>query len=111
MFFSFARKIQKQLGLKIKSIKTDHGTEFENSNFIAFYDEFGIDHNFYAPRLLQKNAVVERNNRTLEDMTKTMLVASNLEKYFWAEAMNTACYIINKCMVSPLIEKTPYELL
>ena len=49
-------------------------------------------------------------SRTLEDMTRKMLVASGLPKNFWAEALNTSCYIINKCMIKPILNKTPYEL-
>ena len=43
-------------------------------------------------------------------MTRTMLVASGLPRNFWAEALNTACYIINRCMIKPIHNKTPYEL-
>jgi len=53
--------------------------------------------------------VVERKNRTLEDMTRKMLIASGLPRYFWAEALNTSCYIINCCMIRPILNKTPYE--
>lgn len=40
-----------------------------------------------------------------------MLIFSGLPKSFWAEAVNTACYIINMCMIRSIIEKTPYQLL
>ena len=58
----------------------------------------------------------EQPNRTgwlsasLEDMTGTMLIASGLARNFWAEALNTSCYIINRCMIKPILNKTPYEL-
>ena len=39
-----------------------------------------------------------------------MLCEKNLPKYFWAEAINTSCYIINKAMIRPILKKTPYEL-
>jgi len=54
--------------------------------------------------------VVERKNRTLEDMTRTMLIASGLARNFWAEALNTSCYIINRCMIRHILNKTPCEL-
>jgi len=54
--------------------------------------------------------VVERKNHTLEDMTWTMLVASGLHRNFWAEAFNTLYYIVNRCMIRPILNKTPYEL-
>ena len=58
----------------------------------------------------QQNGVVERKNRILVEMAQTMLCENNLPKYFWAEAVNTACYIINRVMIRPIIKKTPYEL-
>ncbi|XP_070018048.1 uncharacterized protein [Nicotiana sylvestris] len=105
------RKIQKKLGNQLASIRSDHGTEFKNSKFAKFCDKYGIDHNFSSPRTPQQNGVVERKNRTLEYMARTMLLSSKLPHSFWAEAINTAYYIINRCITRPLVENTPYELL
>jgi len=44
-------------------------------------------------------------------MARTMLIGSGLSQQFWAEAVNAACYIINRAMLRPITEKTPYELL
>ena len=52
---------------KIISIKSDHGGEFENTEFEMFCDEHGIEHNFSTPRTLQQNGVVESKNRSLEE--------------------------------------------
>ncbi|XP_021718968.1 uncharacterized protein LOC110686665 [Chenopodium quinoa] len=101
---------QNSSGNQIIHIRSDHGTEFENSRFDDFCKENGMDHNFPAPRTPQQNGVVERNNRTLEDMARTILIASGLPRNFWAEAINTACYTINRVMMRPIINKTPYEL-
>ena len=61
--------------------------------------------------LLQQNGIVERKNRTLKEMARTMLCENNLSKYFWGEAINIACYVINRVSIRPLLSKTPYELL
>ena len=47
-----------------------------------FCNEHGYDHNFSAPRIPQQNGVVERKNRTLKEMARTMLCENNLPKYF-----------------------------
>ncbi|XP_074299912.1 uncharacterized protein LOC141631091 [Silene latifolia] len=73
--------------------------------------EHGIDHNFSARRTPQQNGAVERMNRTLEDMTRSMLLCSELPRNFWAEAVNTACYIRNRVSIRFIHKKTPYELL
>ena len=75
-----------------------------------FCDKNGIQHQFSAPRTPQQNGVVERKNRTLIKMAKTMLCDNNLPKYFWVEAVNTACYISNRVFVRPILNKTPYKL-
>jgi len=43
-------------------------------------------------------------------MARTLLNDTNLPKYFWAEAVNTACYIMNRVLIRPILTKTPYEL-
>ncbi|XP_021747543.1 uncharacterized protein LOC110713397 [Chenopodium quinoa] len=103
-------KIQKISGHFIVHLKSDHRTEFENSRFDEFCRENGMNHNFSAPRTPQQNGVVERKNRTLEEMARTMLIASGLPRNFWAKAVNTACYILNRVTIRSIINKTPYEL-
>ncbi|XP_056691797.1 uncharacterized protein [Spinacia oleracea] len=110
-FVAFAKKIQRTTAHQLIYIRSDHGTEFENHKFTEYCKEQGIDHNFSALRTPQKNGVVERKNRTLEDMARTMLIASSLPRNFWAEAVNTACYIVNRVMIRVVLNKTPYELL
>jgi len=54
--------------------------------------------------------VVERKNRSLEELARTMLSESSLPKYFWADAVNTSCYVMNRVLIMPILKKTPYEL-
>ena len=58
----------------------------------------------------QQNGVVERKNRTLIEMSRTMLLENELPKYFWVEAVNTTCYVLNRVSMRPIIKRTPYEL-
>ena len=43
-------------------------------------------------------------------MARTMLNENNLPKYFWAEEINTFCYVLNRILLRPILKKTPYEL-
>ena len=43
-------------------------------------------------------------------MARTMLNEHSLPKYFWVEAVNTACYIMNRVLLRQSLSKTPYEL-
>ncbi|GJY54213.1 retrovirus-related pol polyprotein from transposon TNT 1-94, partial [Tanacetum coccineum] len=61
-------------------------------------------------RTPQQNGVAERRNRTLIEAARTMLADSKLPTTFWAEAVNTACYVQNKVLVVKPHNKTLYEL-
>nr|GEY69709.1 hypothetical protein [Tanacetum cinerariifolium] len=54
--------------------------------------------------------VAERRNMTLIEAARTMLADVKLPVTFWAEAVNTACYVQNRVMVNKSQNKTPYEL-
>jgi hypothetical protein len=54
---------------------------------------------------------VERKNRTLIDMARTMLDEYKISDRFWAEAINIACYAINRLYLHRILKKTSYELL
>jgi hypothetical protein len=71
------------------------GYFIENSQIEGFLEEEGIKHEFSSPYTPQQNGVVERKNRTLLDMTRTMLDEYKTPDRFWEEAINTACYSIN----------------
>jgi transposase InsO family protein len=92
----FLRQDQNEFGLRIKQIRNDNGTEFKNSQIEGFLEEEGIKHEFSSPYTPQQNGVVERKNRTLLYMARTMLDECKTLDRFWAEAINTACYSINR---------------
>nr|GEY74913.1 retrovirus-related Pol polyprotein from transposon TNT 1-94 [Tanacetum cinerariifolium] len=71
----------------------------------------GIKRKFSVARTPQQNEVAERKNRTLIEAARTMLADSLLPTTLWAEAVNTACYVQNRVLVTKPHKKTPYELL
>ncbi|KAH9763753.1 hypothetical protein KPL70_001275 [Citrus sinensis] len=109
-FRIFYKKVQNEKCYSITCIRSDHGGEFENHAFENFCNDFGIEHQFSSPRTPQQNRVVERKNRPIQEMARTMLNENSLPKYFWAEAVNTACYVLNRVLIRPNLNKTPYEL-
>ncbi|GKB23352.1 ribonuclease H-like domain-containing protein [Tanacetum coccineum] len=96
---------------KVKAIRSDNGTEFKNSVMNQFCEMKGIKREFSVARTPQQNGVAERRNRTLIEAARTMLVDSKLPTTFWAEAVNTACYVLNRVLVIKPHNKTPYELI
>ncbi|KAK1694018.1 hypothetical protein QYE76_010715 [Lolium multiflorum] len=110
-FITFAKKAQRTYESEIKAIRTDNGTEFKNYTMQEFVDDEGIKHEFSAPYTPQQNGVVERKNRTIIEMARTMLSEFNSPHNFWGEAISTAVHYSNRLFLRPLHNKTPYELL
>jgi hypothetical protein len=107
----FLRRAQNEFGLRIKKIRSDNGMEFKNSQIEGFLEEEGIKHEFSSPYTPQQNGVVERKNITLLDMARTMLDEYKTPDRFWVEAINTACYSINRLYLHLILKKISYELL
>ena len=87
---------------------SDNGSEFKNSRIDELCDKFGIRHQFSAKYIPQSNGLVERKNRTLIDMARSMLSEYNVSHSFWAARL---AIIATDSIVTPMMEKTPYELL
>nr|XP_016462080.1 PREDICTED: uncharacterized protein LOC107785320 [Nicotiana tabacum] len=98
-------EVHREKGYYISAIRSDHGGEFESRAFENFCIDQGISHNLSSPRSLQQNGVVEWKNRTLKDMARTMIVENAFSHHFWAEAVSTACHIVNRCLMRPILKK------
>ncbi|GJR00299.1 putative ribonuclease H-like domain-containing protein [Tanacetum coccineum] len=109
--FGPTNEIENQLDHKVKVIRSDNGTGFKNSIMNQFCEIKGIKREFSMARTPQQNGVAERKNITLIEATRTMLVDSKFPTTFWAEAVNTACYVLNRVLVIKPHNKTPYELI
>ncbi|GJX20135.1 putative ribonuclease H-like domain-containing protein [Tanacetum coccineum] len=84
--------------------------EFKNSDFIELCGSKGIKREYSNARTPQQNGVAERKNMTLIEAARTMLADSFLPNTFWAEAVSTACYVLNRVLLTKPHNKTPYEL-
>ncbi|GJT07635.1 putative ribonuclease H-like domain-containing protein [Tanacetum coccineum] len=107
----FITEVENQLNHKVKVIRSDNGTEFKNREMDEFCGQKGIKREYSVARTPQQNGVAERKNRTLIEAARTMLADSLLPTVFWAEAVNTACYVLNRVLVTKPHNKTPYELI
>ncbi|GJZ41777.1 putative ribonuclease H-like domain-containing protein, partial [Tanacetum coccineum] len=107
----FITEIENQLNHKVKVIRCDNGTEFKNREMNELCGLKGIKREFSVAKTPQQNRVAERKNKTLIEAARTMLADSLLPTVFWAEAVNTACYVLNRVLVTKPHNKTPYELI
>ncbi|GJW66676.1 putative ribonuclease H-like domain-containing protein [Tanacetum coccineum] len=103
-------EIENLKDLKVKIIRCDNGGEFRNREMDEFCSRKGIKREFSNARTPQQNGVAERRNRTLIEAARTMLADAKLPVTFWAEAVNTTCYVQNRVLVNKSQNKTPYEL-
>ena len=109
-FKKLAKVLHNENENSIKQIRSDHGGEFQNAKFDKFCEKHGIIHSYSAPRTPQQNGVVERKNRSLEELARTMLNESNLPKYLWADVVYIASYVLNRTLIRHILKETPYEL-
>ena len=111
LFKKFAKRAQNEFSCTLVKIRSDNGSEFKNTNIKDYCDDLGIKHELSATYSPQQNGVVERKNRTLIEMARTMLDEYGVSDSFWAEAINTACHATNRLYLHRLLKKTSYELI
>ncbi|KAJ4711603.1 Retrovirus-related Pol polyprotein from transposon TNT 1-94 [Melia azedarach] len=95
---------------KIKRLRTDNGLEFCWSEFDEFCNNEGIARHHTVRDTPQQNGVAERMNQTLLERARCMLSNAELTRRFWAEAVSTACYLINRGPHTGINLKTPFEV-
>jgi hypothetical protein len=108
-FADFLNVIETQTGRKVKTLRSDNGTEYVNNKMKQQMQKKGIIHQksvIYSP---QQNGTAERMNRTLIEKAKCLLFDAGLPKKFWAEAVNQSAFLINKIIASAT-GKTPDEI-
>ncbi|GJZ59112.1 retrovirus-related pol polyprotein from transposon TNT 1-94 [Tanacetum coccineum] len=107
----FLKMIQVRLNALVKNIRTDNGTEFVNQTLRSYYESVGISHETLVARSPQQNGVDERQNRTLVEAARTMLIYAKALLFLWAKAVATACYTQNRSILRRRHGKISYELL
>jgi transposase InsO family protein len=114
--FGFVRDLVLRLrnerhGDAIRAICSDNDSEFRNSRFEMFCHDMGLENQFSSPYTPPRNGMVERKNWTLCEMAQMMLDKHRTLRRFWAEAVNTACYMSNRIYLQVYKKKTCYELM
>lgn len=110
-FKCFKTRMEQERQTMVKTFRTDRGGEFISHEFQAYCDKNGIKRHLTAPYSPQQNGVVERCNRTLLEMTRSMLKHMHVPNYMWGEAIRHSTYLINRVATRSLDGITPYEAL
>ncbi|UYV60728.1 hypothetical protein LAZ67_1002045 [Cordylochernes scorpioides] len=109
-FKEFVKRVRTETGNKIKRFRTDNGTEFLNKNFSDYLKSLGIVHELTAPYTPEQNGISQRDNRTIVESARCLLHGRKMPLELWAEAVNTAVYLLNRCTTKVLGSSTPYEI-
>lgn len=107
-FKEFKEMVENQTNTKIKGLRSDNGGEFCSIEFESLLKKNGILHQKTNPHTPEQNGMLERLNRTIVEKARCLLFDANLDKSFWAEAVNTAVYLRNRSIASGL-KMTPFE--
>ena len=110
-FKHFKAVTELETGATIKTFRTDRGGEFSSHEFNLYCNKNGITRHLTAPYSPQQNGVVERRNRTLLEMTRSILKHMDVPSWLWGEATRHATYLINRIATRSLAGGTPYEAL
>ncbi|GJV45043.1 putative ribonuclease H-like domain-containing protein [Tanacetum coccineum] len=104
--------LKKEILVQMLKLKLESEEEkFKNRDFIEFCGSKGIKREYSNARTPQQNRVAERKNKTLIEAARTMLADSFFPNTFRLEAVSTACYVLNRVLVTKPQNKTPYELI
>lgn len=107
---NYLQRVQKETGMPVDSIRSDNGCEFINKEIKRIVFDSGIKHEKTVPYTPEQNGKVERDNRTLVESARTMLHSKKMSTKFWAEAINTAVYVLNRSGTSSVKSKTPFDI-
>ena len=108
-FKCFMAEVENLKERNLKVFRTNKGREYLSKQFQELCEEKGIHGQLTIPDTPQQNDVIERMNRTLLKMVRSMMAQVNLPISFWGDALLTVAYILNH-VPSKLVPTTPYEL-
>jgi transposase InsO family protein len=109
-FKIYKEMVENEMDSRIKCLRSDNGGEFTSKEFMDYYNNHEIKMKFFVARTPQQNVVVERKNKTVQEMARIMLMDSKLTDIFWTQAVHTTIHIQNRVMLRNNTDKTPYEL-
>ncbi|KAK2970062.1 hypothetical protein RJ640_006535 [Escallonia rubra] len=90
------------------SPRVNKRVEFAFQNYM---NQHGILHQSSCTDTPAQNGVAERKNRHLLETARALLFQMKVPKPFWADAISTACFLINRMPSTVLNGDVPYSVL
>lgn len=107
----FYAYVQTQFSHRILAFQTDNGREFDNHANRTLVASHGTLLRLTCPYTSQQNGKAERILRTLNDGVRPLLLHASMPPRWWAEALATTSYLLNRRPCKPRLITTPFELL
>ena len=101
VFKELHARVERETGRKLKAVRADNGGEYRGQ-FEEYCRSKGIRLEYTVPKMPQLNRLAKRMNRTIMERVRSMLAHAKLSKTFWAEALMTTTYVINRSPSAPL---------
>lgn len=92
----YVRHVKSDTSYSVVALRTDNGSEYVNKDVKMFIESHGIKHQKTVPFTPEQNGRIEREMRTIVEAARTMIHSKHLSLKFWAEAVNTAVYVLNR---------------
>jgi hypothetical protein len=108
---NFCAYVHKQFSLPIKVVQADNRTEFVNNALTTFFASSDIHSRLSCPYTSSQNGKAERIIRSPNDMCRTLLIHAHMPPKYWAEALATATYLLNRRPCSAIDHRVPFEQL
>ncbi|KAI7960379.1 hypothetical protein MJO29_005447 [Puccinia striiformis f. sp. tritici] len=102
-------RLENQTGKLLRILRSDNGGEFSSATLSTFLKSEGIAAEQAIAYHHYQNGSIERFNRTLQEMGRTLLLDSGLPKPFWASAFLWACHSLNRIPNAASGDITPFE--
>ena len=109
-FKKWKAMVETEIGLKVKCLRSDNGGEYIDGGFSEYCAAQGIRMEKTIPGTPQQNGVAERMNRSLNERARSMRLHAGLLKTFWADAVSTVAYLINRGPSVPMEFRLPEEV-
>ena len=110
-FIKFKTEMENKFQRKIQTFQTDGGGEYINNNFKSYLEKHGIHHQYTCPHHPEQNGMAERKHRHLVETGLTLLAHASMPQIYWAEALHTANFLINRLPTKVLKLTSPYTKL
>ena len=110
-FTAFCAEIQTQFRVPVQILRSDNAKEYLSEHFQSFMLQHEILYQTFYMDTPSQNGEAERKNRHLLETAQALLFKMYVPKHFWADAVSTTCFLINRMPLSVLNWATPYHQL